>query len=81
MSTDTRCETALLLDFDSIGCMLDAGHAGAHRDMGEDGEFMWEPVPDVVQCSRCRADLVEFEPGEWSHPNVCVPETPVSEGS
>lgn len=37
------CTVRLTLDFDFIGCDLEEGHAGPHRDDGEGGVFYWYP--------------------------------------
>ena len=39
-----KCSVTLKIDFDSLYCALDEGHAGHHWDEGEQGGFHWQPA-------------------------------------
>jgi hypothetical protein len=36
------CTSTLVLDYDSLTCYLPDGHAGPHKDRGEQGVFYWQ---------------------------------------
>jgi hypothetical protein len=39
------CNVGVLIDFDSIGCGLPAGHEGQHHARLEGGEILWSFAP------------------------------------
>jgi hypothetical protein len=36
------CTSTLVLHYDSLTCYLPDGHAGPHKDRGEQGVFYWQ---------------------------------------
>ncbi|KQT75390.1 hypothetical protein [Microbacterium sp. Leaf436] len=42
------CDAAVVIDFDSVDCDLDAGHEGMHGMAGEGGRIRWELASPVV---------------------------------
>jgi hypothetical protein len=51
MSRD-RCTVTLVLDFDSLFCVLHSGHPGLHMGEGDGGRFHW--IEQVTQAKDAR---------------------------
>lgn len=39
------CAAIHLLDYDSLDCHLNAGHAGPHKGSAVDGDYWWQKEP------------------------------------